>query len=58
MEEPEKKRLGVYDLFMGNELLPKEYNEIEYSDSHLYAYKDGIWEVYQVEFSKENHKNQ
>ena len=47
---PESDLMCVYDLFTGNQLLPAEYSEVEcINGKYLYAKKDGIWEVYEVQ---------
>ena len=47
---PESDLMCVYDLFTGNQLLPAEYSEVEcINGKYLYAQKDGIWEVYEVQ---------
>lgn len=40
--------LGVFDLLTGKQLLPYEYERIRYAADHLYAYKNGGWEIYAV----------
>jgi len=40
----------VYDLFTGKQLLPAEYSDIKcINNKYLYAQKDGIWEIYEVQ---------
>jgi len=47
---PGSEMLCAYDLFTGNQLLPAEYTEIEcINDKYLYALKDGVWEIYEVQ---------
>lgn len=41
---------GVYDLFTGEQLLPFAYEAIEYCGGRLYAYKSGVWEVYEINY--------
>ena len=43
----------VYDLFTGEALLPSEYERIQYTADHLYAYRDGVWAVYEVHFQRD-----
>ena len=47
---PNSDLMCVYDVFTGNQLLPAEYSEVEcINGKYLYAQKDGIWEVYEVQ---------
>ena len=47
---PDSDFFCVYDLFTGTQLLPAEYDEVECINSkYLYAQKNGIWEVYEVQ---------
>lgn len=39
---------GVFDLFSGEQLLPYQYENIRYAADHVYAYRGGIWEIYEV----------
>lgn len=43
---------GVYDLFTGETLLPQVYEEVICAADYLYAYRNGVWEVYEKTFSK------
>ena len=44
------KLLGVHDLFTGEQLLAPEYKKFQCIRNHLYAFKDGVWEIYQVNY--------
>lgn len=49
-EDPETGLWCVYDLFTGNQLLPSEYTEINaINGQYLYAKKDGVYEVYEIQ---------
>ncbi len=39
---------GLYDLFTGEKLLESEYETISATDTHVYAEKDGSWEIYSL----------
>lgn len=43
---------GVFDLHTGNQLLPYEYETVEYAAGYLYAYKNGSWEIYEISLSQ------
>lgn len=49
---PDTGLYGVYDLFTGQQLLPPEYEVIQYAAGYLYAYKNEGWEIYNVVFQE------
>lgn len=43
----------VYDLFSGEQLLPYEYESVDYAGDYLYVYRDGGWGVFAVHFTRD-----
>lgn len=39
---------GLYDVLSGTQLLEAEYEDIMFANQHVYAYKDEVWEVYEI----------
>lgn len=39
---------GLVDLYTGVQLLGYEYDDIRYAAGHVYAYKGGVWTIYEV----------
>ena len=39
---------GVFDLFTGEQMLGYEYEVVKAAAGYLYAFKNGAWEVYQI----------
>lgn len=45
--------LTVYDLFSGEALLPYEYERVNYAAGYLYAYREGCWGIFEVQFVRD-----
>lgn len=40
---------GVYDVIAGKQLLDTQYDDILFTNQYVYSYKDGVWEVYEIQ---------
>lgn len=50
----ERNLYGVVDLISGTQLLGYDYEMICSTEGYLYAYKNGVWEIYRINFSQGN----
>ena len=51
VEDPVTGMKGVYDLFTGQRLLDTVYETVQYNAGCLYAYRNGTWEAYRLNFT-------
>lgn len=47
----DKGLYGLYSVLDGSEMLPEEYKAISYSNGHIYALRDGLYEIYPLTVS-------
>lgn len=43
---------GLFDLFTGETLLDAKYEKIEFAGDHIFAFADGTWTTYALEFTQ------
>lgn len=48
VKDEKSDKYGLYDVFSGNQILKTEYANIYYAYNNIYAYKDGVYTIYNV----------